>query len=253
MTEVLSAPLPVDGGGYFAPSRLRRSPSSQSTFYAAPADAYARPRPVEHHIPTDYQHRPQSTSAPSSIASSPRSGPIHDHYSRSNSTTSTPPSCLSLNTKGFEPDDEGLDQQSEIEDPIVFPSYEDVGAHELSDELDPPTSPTTAKPAPPPTSPANEIASGNPLPLPETTDVMVAAEDDIAVCEEPSRHVDYLSHDWSEEDIWASWRHVVSRRRVYGNVPRLENASWRTWGKIKYRLRTVSPEKLNWSVTFFFI
>jgi fibrillarin-like rRNA methylase len=70
--------------------------------------------------------------------------------------------------------------------------------------------------------------------------------DDTMIREEPSRHVDYLSHDWREEDIWASWRHIVSQRRVYGEKSRLENASWRTWAKSKYRLRTVSPEKLNW-------
>ncbi|KAI9885532.1 MAG: Translation machinery-associated protein 22 [Watsoniomyces obsoletus] len=258
MTEVLSAPLPVDGGAYFGPSRLHRSPSSPTSFYGPPPDAYARPpRSPEHHVSTGYHHHhhhPQSTSAPSSLASSPRSEPIHDHSSRSNSTTSTPPSCLSLNTKGLEADEENQDPQDDnddgdVDDSIVFPSYDEVGAHHLADEFDPPTSPTTAKSSPPPPSPANGVAGEHPFCWPETTtttDVMVGAEDDIAVCEEPSRHVDYLSHDWTEEDIWASWRHVVSRRRVYGNVPRLENASWRTWGKIKYRLRTVSPEKLNW-------
>lgn len=72
--------------------------------------------------------------------------------------------------------------------------------------------------------------------------------DDTMIKQEPSRHVDYLSHDWREEDIWASWRHIVSQRSVYGQKSRLENASWRTWAKSKYRLRTVSPESLNWCV-----
>lgn len=70
--------------------------------------------------------------------------------------------------------------------------------------------------------------------------------DDTAVRDEPSQHVDYLSHNWREEDIWASWRHIVSQRKVYGQKSRLENASWRTWAKSKYRLRTISPETLNW-------
>jgi hypothetical protein len=35
---------------------------------------------------------------------------------------------------------------------------------------------------------------------------------------------------------------------VYGQKSRLENASWRTWAKSKYRLRTISPETLNWCV-----
>jgi len=39
---------------------------------------------------------------------------------------------------------------------------------------------------------------------------------------------------------------VVSRRDRYSNSVRLENASWRTWAKSKYRLRTVLPETLNW-------
>lgn len=63
---------------------------------------------------------------------------------------------------------------------------------------------------------------------------------------EPSRHVDYLSHDWKESDISACWRNIVSRRRDVTNSARLENASWRTWTKAKYNLRTVSPESVNW-------
>ncbi|KAJ6150756.1 hypothetical protein N7470_007350 [Penicillium chermesinum] len=59
------------------------------------------------------------------------------------------------------------------------------------------------------------------------------AADDSSVEDEPSRHVDYLSHDWREEDIWASWRYVAARRNDYSNGPRLENASWRTWAKAK--------------------
>ncbi|KAH9814265.1 Fungal protein of unknown function (DUF1752) [Teratosphaeria destructans] len=70
--------------------------------------------------------------------------------------------------------------------------------------------------------------------------------DDTAIKSEPKHHVDYLSHDWREEDIWSSWRHIVSQRKVYGQRSRLENASWRTWAKSKYHLRTVSPETLNW-------
>lgn len=70
--------------------------------------------------------------------------------------------------------------------------------------------------------------------------------DDTLIEDEPSRHVDYLSHDWKEEDIWSSWRYVTSRRNDYSNGVRLENASWRTWAKAKYNLKTISPESLNW-------
>ncbi|KAJ5248647.1 hypothetical protein N7468_000098 [Penicillium chermesinum] len=72
------------------------------------------------------------------------------------------------------------------------------------------------------------------------------AADDSSVEDEPSRHVDYLSHDWREEDIWASWRYVAARRNDYSNGPRLENASWRTWAKAKNNLGTISPDTLNW-------
>ncbi|EME87314.1 uncharacterized protein MYCFIDRAFT_85630 [Pseudocercospora fijiensis CIRAD86] len=79
-------------------------------------------------------------------------------------------------------------------------------------------------------------------PLPTPTIV-----DDSAVRQEPSRQVDFLSHEWREEDIWSSWRNIVSQRKtVYGERSRLENASWRTWAKAKFDLRTVSPEQLNW-------
>ena len=43
---------------------------------------------------------------------------------------------------------------------------------------------------------------------------------------QPSRHVDYLSHDWREEDIWSLWKLIVSRRGDYNNSARLEHASW---------------------------
>ncbi|KAH6667451.1 hypothetical protein B0J14DRAFT_619996 [Halenospora varia] len=72
------------------------------------------------------------------------------------------------------------------------------------------------------------------------------AKDDAMVRDQPLRYIDYLSHDWKEEDIWSSWKHIVSKRNAYGNSARLENASWRTWTKSRYRLKTVPPEALNW-------
>lgn len=81
---------------------------------------------------------------------------------------------------------------------------------------------------------------------PEFKACSVAPADDNFVRHEPSKHVDYLSHEWKEEDIWASWRYMVGKRNQLSNAERLENASWRQWGKAKYNLKTVSPEKLNW-------
>ena len=80
----------------------------------------------------------------------------------------------------------------------------------------------------------------------EPSDLPRRGLDDQDIEAEPERHVDYLAHDWRLEDIWASWRYVVARRRVYSNSIRLENAAWRTWGKVHNRLRTVTPESLNW-------
>jgi hypothetical protein len=73
-------------------------------------------------------------------------------------------------------------------------------------------------------------------------------KDDMAVSSRPSHQVDYLSHDWREEDIWSSWRYIVMRQGDLSDSERLENAVWRTWIKAKYNLTTISPETLNWFV-----
>lgn len=80
----------------------------------------------------------------------------------------------------------------------------------------------------------------------ETPD-MLPIHDDSNLQHEPSRHVDYLSHNWKESDISTCWRNIVSHRRDVSNSVRLENASWRTWTKAKYGLRTIAPELVNWS------
>src|SRR5262249_37757817 len=72
------------------------------------------------------------------------------------------------------------------------------------------------------------------------------ARDDLDIVYEPTRHVDYLSHEWDQQDIWSSWRYVVARRNKITNCERLENAAWRTWVKTMYNLKTISPESLNW-------
>jgi hypothetical protein len=70
--------------------------------------------------------------------------------------------------------------------------------------------------------------------------------DDISLAPNPSRHVDYLSHDWSEEDISATWKRLQSKRQAPNVAERLENATWRAWGKVRLKLKTVSPESFNW-------
>ncbi|KDE03873.1 hypothetical protein MVLG_05695 [Microbotryum lychnidis-dioicae p1A1 Lamole] len=62
----------------------------------------------------------------------------------------------------------------------------------------------------------------------------------------PSICVDYLSHDWAEDDVWASWKAMTKHKAEIANGVRLENASWRTWAKQRGKLKTISPETLNW-------
>lgn len=95
-----------------------------------------------------------------------------------------------------------------------------------------------------PAGPKKSLAEWFSHPSPRA--VQNPAADDTSIEEEPSRHVDYLSHEWREEDIWASWRYVTARKNSYSNGVRLENASWRTWAKAKHNLGTISPETLNW-------
>ncbi|CAG8566213.1 24779_t:CDS:2 [Gigaspora rosea] len=72
--------------------------------------------------------------------------------------------------------------------------------------------------------------------------------DDNGILQRPPKIcVDYLSHEWNkEDDIWTCWRVMSKQKKEIANGIRLENASWRTWAKQKYNLKTVNPEKLNW-------
>jgi hypothetical protein len=75
--------------------------------------------------------------------------------------------------------------------------------------------------------------------------------DDSTLSDLPRGQVDYLSHEWREEDVWRSWRNMTRLKNEIANGVRLENASWRTWWKQRNGLGTVTPETLNWSVLFF--
>lgn len=155
-----------------------------------------------------------------------------DSSSQRSSFNSTPNSSFSLliDSDEDDSDDEGL----------MFPSYGTGGRHRKNDEDVPPSSPISASaPAVSPAEPAESSSTSPP-------DLPVHSEDDTALKVEPSHHVDYLSYEWREEDIWSSWRHIVEHRKVYGERSRLENASWRTWTKNQFSLKTVPPETLNW-------
>ncbi|KAF2662753.1 hypothetical protein K491DRAFT_1538 [Lophiostoma macrostomum CBS 122681] len=197
-----------------------------------------------------FSHAPlhRSTSQTSFFdAGSSYATPRKNSYSHSDLRTSsfhsTPASSLSLDTRFDDDDDESDD------DGIAFPSYSrgtryskyDVGTHDT-----PPSSPVVSNRALPSPVEADPVASTT-----STPDFLLHSEDDTAVRPEPSHHVDYLSHEWKEEDIWSSWRHIVEHRKVYGERSRLENASWRTWAKSQFKLDTISPETLNWWVESF--
>lgn len=172
-----------------------------------------------------------SSSPTSSAESSPRT--LHAD-STAPSFSSTPASSLSLDAP---------QEDDDKDDSIAFPSYDDVGFFEPAEDLEPPLSPQHSDSyTVSPTSNSTSTTASRPI----SPDPVEHAEDDSAVRSQPSRHVDYLSHNWKEEDIWSSWKLIVSKRKAYNNSARLENASWRTWAKSKNRLKTVSPETLNW-------
>ncbi|KAL7911684.1 hypothetical protein GGI35DRAFT_468169 [Trichoderma velutinum] len=115
------------------------------------------------------------------------------------------------------------------------------------DNLEPPQSPelNNSDIASPPKHEGSDGGFSN-ASRPETPQGTEHTEDDTAVSSRPLHHVDYLSHDWKEEDVWSSWRYIVNRRGDFSDGARLENASWRAWLKVKNNLKTVSPEIINW-------
>ncbi|KAB8303604.1 hypothetical protein EYC80_005001 [Monilinia laxa] len=211
---------------YFSSSPLRRSHSQPK--FVTPSSSY--PKSLSRSNGTKFNAISPTNSSTSSAPSSPRT--LHAD-SVPPSYSSTPASSLSLDHCDGEDD----------EDRISFPTYDDIAYCDQVEDLEPPTSPHTGDSYT--VSPTSNSTSTTSRPgSPELTHAH--AEDDTALQAKPSRHVDYLSHNWKEEDIWASWKLIVSKTGEYPNRERLENASWRTWMKAKYNLRTVSPETLNW-------
>lgn len=142
----------------------------------------------------------------------------------------------------------GDESDDDSDDEIKFPSFDEqptYGSMRKSEQdLEPYESPDlissdTITPS------ASESSVATPS-LHDFHDPQAAAGDDTAVKREPTKQVDYFSHNWKEEDIWSSWRYVVAKRKAYSNSLRLENASWRAWTKNKYRLKTVSPDSVDW-------
>lgn len=219
-TEILPSP---DGLSLHQPRPRKSSPTSSIFLGASPPSSSSSPKAtisppsVEHHEVT------------------PKPDPSYFDRTDSVADSSSIPSSIST------PSASALSLQTDLtaDDDFDFPNYEmqfpephkdaNGSSRSVEDEAELPEISTTT----------DTTRSDSPIHTPTVAD-------DTAIREEPSQHVDYLSHNWREEDIWASWRHIVSQRRVYGQKSRLENASWRTWAKSKYRLQTISPETLNW-------
>lgn len=227
MADVLQIPRQPDGQSYYnsSSSTLRRSPPSSSSLFLGSPPLSSSPKAT--YLP-HAEHTERIGTPRSSTSSSPEQS--FTDFSQAPSYSSTPASSVSLEAK-YGNDDE-----------FSFPSYDDVQFLHQDVDFEPPSSPTNPELSSDDQAEStctDTTRSDSPLATPTVSD-------DTAIKEPPSRHVDYLSHDWREEDIWSSWRHIVSQRKVYGQRSRLENASWRTWAKSKYHLRTVSPETLNW-------
>lgn len=222
---------------FFAPTAIRRSNSRHKLAEASPSYAPATPT-LSNHSPS------ASKGFPDSASSTPYSSPRTVHAECSDlSFASTPATNLSIasDLETFATD-ESLDESFELP---PFDKAEIFSQPEFSPEgtLESPPSPKAGDSYT--VSPGGLEISDNTL-GPGSLECQEHAEDDTAVTYKPSRQVDYLSHDWKEEDLWASWSYVVTRRNEFGNGARLENASWRTWAKVKHNLPTVSPETLNW-------
>lgn len=222
---------------YFAPSGLRRS-HSQAKFSARQSGGFHSSASASR-IHDLYQ-QPVKLYADSNSSTAPSSPRTIQVSTADLSCSSTPASNLSLSTDGDACEEPIIRHLADDNEDIVFPDYNGYLDTSSPEELEPPPSPRAG------TSSGNDTCTtaSNPE-TPETWEAVPAA-DDTAVGVQPTRHVDYLSHDWREEDIWSSWKHIVSNRDSFNNSARLENASWRTWMKAKNKLKTISPETLNW-------
>lgn len=97
-------------------------------------------------------------------------------------------------------------------------------------------------------SPSSRMAANYLSLLMSSVNVSTSDDSDITNTHSTGQ-VDYLSHEWREEDVWHSWRRMTRQKNEIANGTRLENASWRTWWKQRNGLQTVNPETLNWSVS----
>ena len=193
------------------------------------------------------------SSAPSSAPSSPSSPRPFQNSSTYPSYTTTPSSSVSLDRDCLA-ESNGSPQQDDDDGFVSFPEY----SNDYGSELNPHNDDSLVD------EEVGEVEKPNFLPSPFSATaicgIMTAPmyhdvhrlspciEDDTRLGEEPAGQVDYFSKAWKEEDIWSSWRYVVSKRRTYAieDGLRFENASWRSWSKSRFNLPEVGQEIINW-------
>jgi hypothetical protein len=165
-------------------------------------------------------------------------------------------------TQPFDPRSESLSlgvsassPYSEEEEHVFFPSYdhddmqpfdddqdqEEEEEEEEEEEVDECENMSALDLASPDPSTSNPL-----LYIPASTWPIERPEDDSAAMEQPTRHVDYLSHEWTVEDVYSSYKFVRAKRQLYPNNARLENAAWRTWEQKRRNLKRISPETVKW-------
>ncbi|KAG6000526.1 hypothetical protein E4U21_005355 [Claviceps maximensis] len=235
----MAAVLSTEEDGYFS---LRRS-QSQTSFGRAPVyrDASSPSRLSNPYLSSSKAYADSDTS---SAPSSPPSA-IHAESTDDASFSSTPASTVSISFD-FDETLGGADDNSDDDFSLPLLSQEKFYLrpefqHVNNPEPSPSPNTTSSYTVSPLDPGSSALTSG-----PGTPEITEHAEDDTAVSSRPSQQVDYLSHAWREEDIWSSWRYIISKRGEYANSARLENASWRTWMKARSNLKTISPEELNW-------
>ncbi|PGH11808.1 hypothetical protein AJ80_06966 [Polytolypa hystricis UAMH7299] len=220
MTDVLHAPY-HRRDAHFTPGSRRQSPPTPQP--RVPYSFNSRP---DTSLPDSFSvgNNPSSSPEFSTVVAASPELPYTSFPTYAPASVKSPALPSFLTTPDFDDTDD-----------FFLPAY-DVGCDIITEEKTPKLS---TQPQPPSESDTEETACDFSM-MPRT------AGDDNSIESEPTRHVDYLAHDWEEEDIWSSWRYVVSKRTAYNNSTRLENAAWRSWAKCKYQLGTVPPESLDW-------
>ncbi|KAI5306515.1 hypothetical protein KEM56_000509 [Ascosphaera pollenicola] len=140
-----------------------------------------------------------------------------------------------------------------VNDDALFPSFDAGYCNDVDQSSNfPPTfTHHSAQSAPQPQSHQRQQSeTGYRKPLQIVTSGLdghvLVTRDDTTIEDEPTHHVDYLTHPWSEEDVWSTWQYVLSKRSSLTAASRLENASWRCWGKCRNGGLTVPAEKIDW-------